>query len=482
MESNAFNGTPKKTRVSTPLLGFPRKPVFKKEYKGLFPFKEFTFNAIGIANTYNGASILDCQNAYNFAQNGVVTPAYGIGGGLSLPGRIRTYVSATPSTITIKFTTSAAFVASGFYFFTYTTSSGASETISIFDDATGQLLVSNTFTSSISPQMRFELYNFNSYRFVPGITYRITFTKSPYYALYDTNNGTTGVVKTSFSLPSPLVGTITTVSDTNTGLGNNFSVWGLYINEISALANANWINNSNYFTVGDINGYQLWTVPISGNYYIEAAGARGGPAKYAGALGARVFGTFYLTRGTKMWICVGQMGQDGNAGTSDLMGAGGGGGSFVVLADPNNPIDHTSLSTVPLLIAAGGQGSIEGRHAGPVPGIGSATTGLTDHGFSAAAYTYNKSIAGALQFRGNVASGGLTGQVTSYGVMSTAGGFGGGRSWDDSTGNAGGYTIPNPGGAADGTPTYSFTSPMAISPGGSDGVNYGSGYVFIQLQ
>jgi hypothetical protein len=90
-------------------------------------------------------------------------------------------------------------------------------------------------------------------------------------------------------------------------------------------------------------GYQKWTVPATGDYWIEALGARGGNSNYYGSSGAFVRGKFSLTVGDELNIVVGQAGGD-NPGRSN--GAAGGGGTFVV-ADTNN---------TPLVIAGGGGG------------------------------------------------------------------------------------------------------------------------------
>ena len=61
----------------------------------------------------------------------------------------------------------------------------------------------------------------------------------------------------------------------------------------------------------------MWTVPVTGSYVIEAAGASGGngsnlvvsPAhRKLGGLGAKITGTFQLNQGTKLKILVGQEG------------------------------------------------------------------------------------------------------------------------------------------------------------------------------
>ncbi|XP_044182569.1 ALK tyrosine kinase receptor-like [Acropora millepora] len=95
-------------------------------------------------------------------------------------------------------------------------------------------------------------------------------------------------------------------------------------------------------------GIQILTVPLTGSYVIEAAGASGGNGLdrsahwKLGGLGAKITGTFQLNQGTQLKILVGQEGTSVNwwyrPGT-------GGGGSFVTLWDDT-----------PLIVAGGGGG------------------------------------------------------------------------------------------------------------------------------
>ena len=101
------------------------------------------------------------------------------------------------------------------------------------------------------------------------------------------------------------------------------------------------------------NGIQIWTVPATGTYVIEASGGSGGngsdgrqsnPIPWTlGGLGAKISGSFKLSRGTQIKILVGQEGGT-SISFSDRPG-GGGGGTFVVLSDDT-----------PLIIAGGGGG------------------------------------------------------------------------------------------------------------------------------
>ena len=99
------------------------------------------------------------------------------------------------------------------------------------------------------------------------------------------------------------------------------------------------------------NGYQLWKVPISGTYSIEAFGASGGNGTCQsciewklGGLGARIKGTFYFIKDTRLRIVIGQQGLPTH--TFSQRPGGGGGGTFVTLA-----IDRTKI-----IIAGGGGG------------------------------------------------------------------------------------------------------------------------------
>ena len=102
------------------------------------------------------------------------------------------------------------------------------------------------------------------------------------------------------------------------------------------------------------NGIQIWSVPVTGSYVIEATGSSGANGTIQsipppitiwklGGLGAKMRGTFQLKKGTELKILVGQEGGT----TSDFLQrpGGGGGGSFVTLFD-----------NTPLIIAGGGGG------------------------------------------------------------------------------------------------------------------------------
>ena len=137
------------------------------------------------------------------------------------------------------------------------------------------------------------------------------------------------------------------------------------------------------------SGIQQWTVPATGKYRIEAIGAAGGydtyrnSAQYRGR-GAKMLGTFSLSKGEVIKILVGQEGGINSASQS----SGGGGGTFVVRGS-NSP-----------LIIAGGGGGVEtpsSRHAGcdaststtGNPGYRSWTGGSNGHGAQIADSRYS---------------------------------------------------------------------------------------------
>ena len=97
----------------------------------------------------------------------------------------------------------------------------------------------------------------------------------------------------------------------------------------------NW--HANFLKIGDFNGYQDWTVPVSGVYELEVAGASGfeGTGSGTAGRGAIVRGKVNLTKGEIITIAVGQVGDAPSAGS--LYG-GSGGGTFVVRKQGSQPL------------------------------------------------------------------------------------------------------------------------------------------------
>ena len=246
------------------------------------------------------------------------------------------------------------------------------------------------------------------------------------------------------------------------------------------------------------NGIQIWTVPVNGIYVIEASGGSGGngtdgtqsyPLTWRlGGLGAKIIGTFKLSRGTQIKILVGQEG-----GTSisfpDRPG-GGGGGTFVTLSD-----------NTPLIIAGGGgggaarnqftdgdpgQATANGTQCGGTGGIGgqvcSADTGNSDSSLrsGAGAGLRGDGIGGiAIATRALSFTNGGTGGI----CPASHGGFGGGGFAMLNGGGGGGYS----GGGVVGTLTKGTAGGGGSYNAGTDqqniaGVNKGNGRVIITLR
>ena len=148
------------------------------------------------------------------------------------------------------------------------------------------------------------------------------------------------------------------------------------------------------------NGIQSWTIPITGNYIIEALGAQGGSVGgYTGGLGAKAEKTVSLNSGDVIKVLVGQVG------TAAENGAGGGGGSYVVLGN------------TPLVIAGGGGGAHSRSDRGArngYPGKG------TESGGNSSVTTGTCNSTGTGGVSGNSGGGGCAG---------------GGAGWLDNGGN-----------------------------------------------
>ena len=253
------------------------------------------------------------------------------------------------------------------------------------------------------------------------------------------------------------------------------------------------------------NGIQIWTVPVTGSYVIEATGGSGangssghshmGPIQWRlGGLGAKISGTFQLMKGTQLKILVGQEG-----GTSHLMsrvmpgGGGGGGGSFVTLLD-----------NTPLVIAGGGGGGgTPRRHFKDGDGDpGQATEGGTQCGGTGGTggqvchtdlgVVVSSSIIGG--------GAGISGDGRGHGLPATLplsfinggiggkcsvanGGFGGGSFAYEKGGGGGGYSgggvmFNRKGGIAGGGGSYNGGKNQQKSAG----VNKGDGKIIITLK
>lgn len=126
--------------------------------------------------------------------------------------------------------------------------------------------------------------------------------------------------------------TFSTITFTNANAtGNQGPFLANCLSSYDTVTNS-WLLNTDYFDVVT-RGIQLWTVPVSGNYRITAAGASGGnnsPGNIRGGFGALITTEVTLTQGDKLAIVVGQKGTDRTANSfGNFNGAAGGGGTFV---------------------------------------------------------------------------------------------------------------------------------------------------------
>ena len=203
--------------------------------------------------------------------------------------------------------------------------------------------------------------------------------------------------------------------------------------------------HSTYLKLGNFQGYQDWTVPISGIYEFTASGAAGyeGTGTGTKGLGAIVKGRVTLTKGETITVAVGQVGE---APTSGTLYGGSGGGTFIVRKTGNDP----------LFIAGGGSadaGTASGQNglltylggnfpAGTTAGFGGSSTGGRSGAgggfFSRGADTAVGEKGGGSFFDG------LTAVDNGGSRNGGNGGFGGGGSADLETsgqsGGAGGYS------------------------------------------
>ncbi|XP_068712957.1 leukocyte tyrosine kinase receptor-like [Montipora foliosa] len=246
------------------------------------------------------------------------------------------------------------------------------------------------------------------------------------------------------------------------------------------------------------NGIQMWSVPVTGCYVIEATGASGANGTYdsfsgplvwkLGGLGAKITGTFQLSQGVVLNILVGQEGEASSFTFGDMPG-GGGGGSYVSLLD-----------NTPLIVAGGGGGGGTGRDNFTDGDPGQAIVNGSQCGGSAGAggkvcdadtgFLYPHFVGGGgAGLYGNGGGGGI--QTTPYSFihggdggtsMKANGGFGGGASALYNGGGGGGYSggglskFMNGGTSGGGGSFNGGTNQRNIA-----GVNKGDGKVIISL-
>jgi Glycine rich protein len=250
----------------------------------------------------------------------------------------------------------------------------------------------------------------------------------------------------------------------------------------AAYSTATW--SSTYISQGNYQGYQDWTVPVSGVYEFTAKGASGYDGDGAGGvgLGAIVKGQVTLTKGEVITIAVGQV---GTAPSSGATWGGSGGGTFIVRKSNNAPLFVagggsaeasgtagrsgvlTTLGGTSTNGALGGLATFGGRSTGGYSGGGG--------GFVGAGDTSSNGSLGGGSF-----SNGLT--MTTNALVGGYGGFGGAGQSDGNTagqsGGAGGYSggagSRSTAGSQAGGGGGSYITPTAINVATSTGLFEGS--------
>jgi hypothetical protein len=242
-----------------------------------------------------------------------------------------------------------------------------------------------------------------------------------------------------------------------------------------------------YLKQGDYQGYQDWTVPVSGTYDFTAAGASGYDGSGAGGVGrgAIVKGRVSLTKGEIITIVCGQRGAAPSSGST---WGGSGGGTFVVRKTGKQPLFIAGGGSGEANSGAGRDGHLGNIAATSTGGVSSGGNtgfgGLSTNGYSAGG--------GGFLGRGeNGSNGEIGGGSFNDGLVINSsnlrvggyGGFGGGGQSDGNvqgqSGGAGGYsggggartTIANHAGGGGG----SFITTLATNVATSTGLWEGSG-------
>lgn len=249
--------------------------------------------------------------------------------------------------------------------------------------------------------------------------------------------------------------------------GANGRLGPSYSSLVAAYSSASWASNTAFFNA--TNGVQLWTVPATGTYRIQAAGAQGGGG---GGLGARIRGDFTLTEGQKLRIVVGQAGG----------GTAGGGGSYVV-----NETGNTNAAIYVIAGGGGGKGGASGGTNSTSNANGSVNNG---NGGIADNSSWNGPTGGGFFTSGQVSAGGPRGNPGDGFLQGSAGGpggngeggFGGGGSGgaDSIAGGGGGGGYSGGSGGPDGSTGQGAGSyPNGANQLNEAAVHSGNGFVTI---
>ena len=214
-------------------------------------------------------------------------------------------------------------------------------------------------------------------------------------------------VMSSVSIPSAFAATVYTF--TNAGASGQNGPTQAQVNSAyssSALSGLVTINTQ---------GIQEWTVPTSGDYWIEVAGASGGYTPSAlGGSGRKIRIKAALTAGHLLKILVGQEG--GRIYFTTGYAGGGGGGTFI----------YNATTSSYIAVAGGGGGA----------GEGNSSYVFTKPGIDAADYSSTAGTSGGAGAWGSPGAGGTNG---TGGTAGSSGSAGAGISSSGSRGGYGGY-------------------------------------------
>jgi len=296
-------------------------------------------------------------------------------------------------------------------------------------------------------------YVYNSILNIPG-TYATNQAVKYYTAgtpITGLTSGTTYYVRTSSSgLGEAPTYAFTSATFTSAGVtGRNGPTQAQFR---SAYATASYSWAATYVSQGAYQGYQDWTVPVTGIYEFEVKGAPGrASTAQAGGGGAIVKGRVTLTKGEIITIVVGQRGQSAAESSTGAANQwpGASGGTFVVrktgnvalfVAGAGGSATYNQAGQTPVIQTTGGLG------AGTGSGAGANGNGATGGQTGGAGGGFLSAGSGA-QFGGNGGgfNNGLVGGTgTTGGDGGGAGGFGGGGGGDGSNvggpGGSGGYS------------------------------------------
>ena len=212
-------------------------------------------------------------------------------------------------------------------------------------------------------------------------------------------------------------------------------------------ANGNW--DETYISQGDFQGYQDWTVPVTGTYSFDVRGASGYNGSGVGGVGrgVRIEGRIPLNKGDVIVIAVGQVGA---APSSGGIWGGSGGGTFVVRKTNNDPLfvagggsaeSNATTGRDGVLTTTGGTSSTGGS-AGTASFGGTATSGSSGGGGGFNSRGGNGRTVSPFITGGGSFLDGLTAVAST--TTGGTGGFGGGGSADGTyfgqSGGGGGYS------------------------------------------